>query len=67
MAVLTNLLKDALYLEEPKRAELIEELLARFDQPDKAIDGLWAKDADRRIDADGRRRIGAVVWYDGMA
>jgi len=40
MAVPANLLKDALSLEAPKRAELVDELLASLDQPDEVIDGL---------------------------
>jgi len=34
-----------------KRASLVEKILASLDQPDKAIDELWAKEAESRIDA----------------
>ena len=46
-----QILKEALTLAPKNRASLVEKLLARLDQPDKAIDELWAKEAENRIDA----------------
>ena len=46
-----QILKEALALAPTNRASLVEKLLASLDQPDKAIDELWAKEAESRIDA----------------
>jgi putative addiction module component (TIGR02574 family) len=52
---MTNLAEDifaqALVLSPLDRAALVEKLLASLDQPDSAIDKLWAKEAEDRIDA----------------
>jgi putative addiction module component (TIGR02574 family) len=52
---MTNLAEDifaqALSLSPLDRAALVEKLLASLDQPDSAIDKLWAKEAEDRIDA----------------
>jgi len=67
MAVPANLLKDALSLEAPSRAELVDELLASLDQPDKAIDALWAEEAESRIDAYDRGEIESVSVHEVMS
>jgi putative addiction module component (TIGR02574 family) len=47
-----ELLAEALFLPPIERAELIEELLASFDFPERErIDRLWAQEAEERIDA----------------
>lgn len=47
-----ELLNEALTLPPIERAELIEELLASFDFPERErIDRLWALEAEERIDA----------------
>ncbi len=46
-----QMLKEALTLGPKNRASLVEKLLASLDQPDKAIDELWTKEAENRIDA----------------
>ncbi|MFQ5652757.1 MAG: addiction module protein [bacterium] len=47
-----SILTKALQLSPIERAELIEELLSSFEFPSrKAIDELWAKEAEDRIDA----------------
>jgi putative addiction module component (TIGR02574 family) len=53
-----QVLLDALKLSPVERAELIERLLASFSFPDrKAIDELWAAEAEDRIDAYERGEI----------
>jgi putative addiction module component (TIGR02574 family) len=53
-----RVLLDALKLSPVERAELIEKLLASFSFPDrKAIDELWATEAEDRIDAYERGEI----------
>jgi len=67
MAVAANLLKDVLSLDAPSRAELVDELLASLDQPDKVIDALWAEEAESRIDAYDRGEIKSVSVHEVMA
>ncbi len=67
MAVPANLLKDALSLETPKRAELVDELLVSLDPPDKAIDAFWAEEAESRIDAYDRGEIKSISVHEVMA
>ncbi len=53
-----RVLLEALKLSPVERAELIEKLLASFSFPDrKAIDELWAAEAEDRIDAYERGEI----------
>jgi putative addiction module component (TIGR02574 family) len=53
-----RVLLDALKLSPVERAELIEKRLASFSFPDrKAIDELWAAEAEDRIDAYERGEI----------
>jgi putative addiction module component (TIGR02574 family) len=42
---------EARKLTPTERAELIDELMASLDQPDPAIDELWAKEAEDRLAA----------------
>jgi putative addiction module component (TIGR02574 family) len=45
------ILEQALLLSPKDRATLVEKLLASLDQPDLAVDALWAKEAEDRISA----------------
>jgi putative addiction module component (TIGR02574 family) len=45
------ILKQVLTLSPKDRAKLVEKILASLDQPDPAIDALWAQEAEDRIDA----------------
>jgi putative addiction module component (TIGR02574 family) len=42
---------QALQLSSLERAEVVEILLVSLDQPDSAIDKLWANEADARVEA----------------
>jgi len=55
-----QILKEALTLAPKNRASLVEKLLASLDQPDKAIDELWAEEAENRIDAYETGNIKAI-------
>lgn len=46
-----SVFEEALALPLLDRAALVEKLLASLDQPDLAIDELWAREAEDRIDA----------------
>ena len=45
------ILEQALLLSPRDRAILAEKLLASLDQPDPAIDALWAEEVENRISA----------------
>lgn len=63
-----RVLLDALKLPPVERAELIEKLLASFSFPDrKAIDELWAAEAEDRIDAYERGEIKSKPAADVFA
>lgn len=63
-----RVLPDALKLSPVERAELIEKLLASFSFPDrKAIDELWAAEAEDRIDAYERGEIKSKPAADVFA
>ena len=55
-----DVLNQALSLSPLERAELVEELLASFDRPEREeIDAAWAKEAEDRLDAYECGEIGA--------
>jgi len=49
--------KQALSLPPAERVEVIEALMASLDETDRAIDELWAKEAESRLDAYDRGEI----------
>ncbi len=53
-----QVLRDALALTPTDRAELVEQILARFEFPArKDIDAAWAREVEARIDAYERGQI----------
>lgn len=46
-----ELLKEALKLKPAERLTLIEGLTRSLDEPDKKIDEIWAKEAEKRLKA----------------
>lgn len=56
-----QVLAEALSLPPVDRAELIEELFFSFDDVDrKALDALWAEEAEDRIEAFNRGEFSAI-------
>jgi putative addiction module component (TIGR02574 family) len=56
-----QILQQALALSPQDRAEILERLLASFQMPpDPALDQLWAREAEDRLDAFDRGELGAV-------
>jgi len=63
-----HILAEALELPPVERAELVENLLSSFEfRSRKAIDALWAQEAEDRIDAFDRGEIAAVPVEDVFA
>ncbi len=60
MAANARILEEALKLTAVERAELVDSLLSSLDKPDQAIDKLWAREAEARIDAYDQGQIKAV-------
>ena len=58
----SKVVDDALSLPPRSRAKLAEKLLESLDQPGKKeIEGLWAEEAEARIDAFERGEIRAIA------
>jgi putative addiction module component (TIGR02574 family) len=55
-----NILKKALSLKPPEKAQLIDKLISSLDKSDKEIDKLWSKEAEDRIDAYDQGKINSV-------
>jgi len=56
-----KVLQEALNLSPQDRAEILERLLATFQEPpDTKLDELWAQEAEDRIDAFDRGELGSV-------
>lgn len=59
-----DVLEQALTLSPKDRATVAEKLLASLDQPDPAIDALWAEEIEDRIDAYEARELEAIPVED---
>lgn len=60
-----KVLEEALNLPPIERAEIVEKLLASFEFSDRnAVDELWAKEAESRLDAYERGEINAIPAKD---
>jgi putative addiction module component (TIGR02574 family) len=62
-----EVLSAARKLAPAERLELVEQLLDSLDQPDSAIDALWASEAQNRLAAYERGEIGTVPLSTVMA
>jgi len=54
------ILDQALELNATERAIVAEKLLFSLDSPDSKIDAIWAKEADSRVEAYKKGKIGAM-------
>ncbi|MFS8086194.1 MAG: addiction module protein [Acidobacteriota bacterium] len=56
-----RVLQEALGLSPQDRAEVLQRLLATFQEPpDAELDELWAQEAEDRLDAFDRGELGSV-------
>ncbi|MCP4667245.1 MAG: addiction module protein [Deltaproteobacteria bacterium] len=60
MTTTDNIFKEALTLKPSEKAQLIDKLISTLDKSDNEIDGLWAKEAEDRIDAYDQGKIKAI-------
>ena len=58
---------QAAQLPPAERMEVVERILDSLDQPDAALDMLWANEASDRLAAYRRGEIKAVALYDVIA
>ena len=58
---------QATQLPPEERMKVVERILDSLDQPDAALDALWAKEADDRLAAYRRGEIKAVALSDVIA
>jgi len=54
-------------LSPDERMELVDDILASVDEPDPAVDRLWAKEAEDRLAAYRRGEIKAVPLQEVLA
>jgi putative addiction module component (TIGR02574 family) len=52
---------QAVKLPPEERMEVVERILDSLDEPDAALDALWAKEADDRLSAYRRGEVKAVA------
>ena len=63
-----KILQEALNLPPQDRAEVLERLLATFQEPaDPELDKLWAQEVEDRIDAYDRGELGSVSAQEVFA
>lgn len=58
---------QAVKLPPEKRMEVVERILDSLDEPDAALDALWAKEADDRLAAYRRGEVRAVALSEVIA
>jgi putative addiction module component (TIGR02574 family) len=58
---------QAVKLPPEERMEVVERILNSLDEPDAALDALWAKEADVRLAAYRRGEVKAVTLSDVIA
>ena len=62
-----KLSSQARKLSASERVELVDSILASLDEPDPAIDQLWAREAEERLAAYRRGEIKAVPLQEVLA
>ena len=63
-----KILQEALNLPPQDRAEVLQRLLATFQEaPDAELDKLWAQEAEDRLDAFDRGDLGSVSAGEVLA
>lgn len=58
---------QAVQLPPEERMEVVERILDSLDEPDAALDALWAKEADDRLAAYRRGEVKAVALSEVIA
>lgn len=62
-----TLSEQALLLPPEERLALVDRLLDTLDEPDPALDALWASEAQARLEAYRRSEVKAVALSDVVA
>ncbi len=55
------ILNQVLELTASERSDVVEKLLSSLDTPDSAMDSIWAKEADARVEAFERGEVGTIA------
>lgn len=53
---------EASALSPFEKAKFIDKLISNLDKPDKEIDGLWAKEAENRVDTYDQGKLKFVTF-----
>jgi putative addiction module component (TIGR02574 family) len=62
-----EILDLAMGLPPVEKARLVDQLLSSLDEPDEAIDNLWRKEVEDRIDAYRAGKLKSVSLADVLA
>jgi putative addiction module component (TIGR02574 family) len=62
-----DILDRALKLSAVDKARLVDKLLSSLDKPDEAIDGLWRKEVEDRLEAYRAGKMRAVSLEQALA
>jgi putative addiction module component (TIGR02574 family) len=62
-----EILARALQLPPLEKARLVDQLLAELDKPDEAIDSLWRKEVEDRIQAYQQGKLKALPMADVLS
>ncbi len=63
----SEILDRAMELPALEKARLVDQLLSSLDEPDEAIDALWRKEVEDRIQAYQEGRLKSVSLSDVLA
>ena len=59
--------KEALLLPDRERAVLVDRLLESLSRRSSDLEAAWIREVDRRLDAFGKGRIGAISGPEAMS
>lgn len=62
-----ELLEKALMLEPKEKANIIDALMISLDTPDEAIDALWKRECESRINAYAQGHLRAVTVQEAFS
>ena len=67
MSTAKDLLKEINTLEPKEKAMLVDCLISSLDQPDKALDELWAVEVESRLSAHKKGELISISLEDVLA
>jgi putative addiction module component (TIGR02574 family) len=62
-----DIIAQVMELSDIEKARLVDQLLSSLDEPDEAIDALWRKEVEERIEAYKAGKLKSVSLSDVLA